>query len=96
MCCSKCGKINDLIVKAKADEAIAAARLKELLGRKEVIEEEEKKSPAKKVLLIIGAVTVVAAIAYVAYKLLKPDYLDDFDDDFEDELEDEEAEESEE
>ena len=38
---------------------------------------------------IIGGLVVVSAIAYLVYRLLTPDYMEDFDDDFEDEFDDE-------
>lgn len=41
------------------------------------------------ILAIIGAVAVVAGIAYAVYRYFNPDYLEDFDDEFEDEFEDE-------
>ena len=79
----------------KIDELIASnAKLAELLGRKE---EPEKKCGRVIVwvLAIIGAIAVIAAIAYGVYRYLNPDYLDDFDfDDFdEDDYDDDLAEE---
>lgn len=40
------------------------------------------------VLAIIGAVVVVAGIAYAVYRFLTPDYLDDFDDEFDEDFDD--------
>lgn len=37
-------------------------------------------------LAIIGAVAAVAGIAYVVYKYLTPDYMEDFDEDFDDDF----------
>ena len=44
-------------------------------------------------LAIIGAVVVIAGIAYAVYRYLTPDYLEDFDDDFDDDFEDEDLDE---
>ena len=37
------------------------------------------------ILAIIGAVVVIAGIAYAVYRFCAPDYLDDFDDEVEEE-----------
>ena len=37
----------------------------------------------------VGAVVVIAGIAYAVYRYMTPDYLEDFDDDFDDEFDDE-------
>lgn len=51
--------------------------------------QETKKCCCKKTVCwvfgIIGAVAVIAGIAYAVYRYLTPDYLDEFEDDFEDE-----------
>ncbi len=39
-------------------------------------------------LAVIGAVVVIAGIAYAVYKFLTPDYLDDFDDEFDEDFDD--------
>lgn len=78
----------------KLENLIEAAKLNEILGRKE--EPKKKKCNAVVwVLAVIGAVAAVAAIAYAVYRYFSPDYLDDFEDDFEDEFEDEEGEDEE-
>lgn len=73
----------------KLENLIEAAKLNELLGKKE--EPEKKCSPVVCVLAVIGVIAAVAAIAYAVYRYFTPDYLDDFEDDFEDEFEDEEG-----
>ncbi len=40
------------------------------------------------ILAIVGAVTVIAGIAYAVYKYMTPSYIDDSDDDFFDDFED--------
>lgn len=71
----------------KLDEILEMMKLNELKKMK-----EEKKNCLFWVLAIIGAVVVIAGIAYAVYRYLTPDYLDDFDDDFDDDFEDEEEE----
>ena len=39
-------------------------------------------------LAIVGAVVVIAGIAYAVYRYLTPDYLEDFEDDFDDDFDD--------
>lgn len=70
----------------KIDELLNAAKLNELLHKKQL--EEEKKSAIVWVLAIIGAVAAVAAIAYAVFKYFTPDYLEDFNDDFDDDFDD--------
>lgn len=77
----------------KLENLIEAAKLNEILGKKEP--EKKKCNPALCVLAIIGAVAAVAAIAYAVYRYFTPNYLEDFEDDFEDEFEDEESDEDE-
>lgn len=77
---------------AKLDELL------ELVKRNEIAKEreDEKKKCLVWVLAIIGAVAVIAGIAYAVYRYMTPDYLDDFDDDFDDDFEDDDLEEEEE
>ena len=75
----------------KLENLMDLMKVNELLNKKE--EPKKKCSVVVCVLAVIGAVAVVAAIAYAVYRYLNPDYLDDFDDDFEDDFEDEDAEE---
>lgn len=70
----------------RLDELLSAAKLNELLHKKE--EEEKKQNCLLWALAIIGAVAVVAGIAYAVYRYFTPNYLDDFEDDFEDDFDD--------
>ena len=63
----------------KVEELLNAAKVNELLHKKEL--EEKNKNTIVIVLAILGAVAAVAAIAFAVYKYLTPDYLDDFDSD---------------
>ncbi len=79
---------------SKFENLIEAAKLNELLGKKE----EPKKCHCHAVvcvLAVIGVIAAVAAIAYAVYRYLNRDYLEDFEEDFEDEFEEEEGEEDE-
>ena len=69
----------------KLEELIAATKLGELIDKKE---DEAQCKKVLWVLAIIGAIAVVAGIAYVVYRFFAPDYLEDFDEDFEDEFDD--------
>lgn len=60
--------------------------LNKILGRKQ---EEKKASPVVWVFAILGALVVIAAVAYVVYRYFEPDYLEDFEDDFDEDFEDE-------
>ncbi|MCI8379027.1 MAG: DUF4366 domain-containing protein [Lachnospiraceae bacterium] len=64
---------------SKVEELLNAAKVNELLHKKEL--EEKNKNTIVIVLAILGAVAAVAAIAFAVYKYLTPDYLDDFDSD---------------
>lgn len=78
----------------KLDELIASnTRLAELLGKK--VEPEKKTHPVVIVLAILGAVAVIAGIAYAVYRYLNPEYFEDFDfddEEFEEAFEDEDDE----
>lgn len=76
---------------AKLDELLEVIKTKELMKK-----EDDKKTCIIWILAIIGAVAVIAGIAYAVYRYMTPDYLDDFDDDFEDDFEDEDMDEAEE
>jgi hypothetical protein len=71
----------------KLDEILDNAGVNGILGRKK--EEEKKCNKLLWVFAIIGAVAVVAAVAYAVYRYLTPDYLEDFEDDFDDDFDDE-------
>ncbi len=70
----------------KLDDFLSAIKLGEMLHRKDPV--ERHRHTIMCVLAIIGGVAAIAAIAYVVYRYMNPDYLEDFDDDF-DEFEDE-------
>ena len=85
--------------KEKFDEIVSTIKAGELFKKKEEIEAvEEKKctNTIKWVLIIVGAVTVIAGIAYAVYRYLTPDYLEDFEDDFDDDFEDDDDDDKEE
>lgn len=63
----------------KVEELLNAAKINELLHKKEL--EEKNKNTIIIVLAIIGAIAAVAGIAFAVYKYLTPNYLDDFDSD---------------
>lgn len=65
------------------------AKLNALLNRKQPEPVEEKKNCTLKwILIIVGIVLVVGVVAFIIYKRLTPDYLEDFEDDFDDDFED--------
>ena len=70
----------------KLDDILENAGVNEILGRKK--EEEKKSNKLLWAFAIIGAIAAVAAIAYVVYRYLTPDYLEDFEDDFDDDFDD--------
>ncbi|MCH5267365.1 MAG: DUF4366 domain-containing protein [Lachnospiraceae bacterium] len=71
----------------KIEELMNAAKINELLHRKEI--EEKNKNGIVIALAIIGAIAAVAVIAYLVFRYLEPDYLEDFDsEDFNDNFED--------
>ena len=70
----------------KMEEILNAAKLNELLNKKDA--EEKKPSKTMIVFAIIGIVVAVAAAAYGIYRFFTPDYLDDFEDDFDDDFDD--------
>lgn len=73
---------------SKLENIVEAAKLTELLGKKE--EPKKECNVLVWILAIIGVIAAVAGIAYAVYRYLTPDYLDDFEDEFEDEFEDDE------
>ena len=74
---------------ARLDEIMEAIKTNEILKRKDDL----KNNWIFWALAIIGAVVVIAGIAYAVYRYLTPDYLEDFDDDFDDDFEDEDLDE---
>lgn len=75
---------------AKLDELLEVIKTKELMKK-----EDDKKNCIIWILAIVGAVAVIAGIAYAVYRYMTPDYLDDFDDDFDDDFEDDDMDEEE-
>ena len=70
----------------KFEDLINAAKVSELLHKKEL---EEKNNAIVIVLAVLGAIAAVAGIAFAVYKYLTPDYLEDFDpDDYSDDFDD--------
>lgn len=66
----------------KLEELLHAARISDLLHRKDPM--EERRHNIMCALAILGAIAAIAAIAYAVYRYMTPDYLEDFDDDFDD------------
>ena len=65
----------------KLEELIATAHLNDLIRQKK--DEEKKANTVVWVLAVIGAIAAIAGIAYAVVKYFTPTYLDDdFDDDF--------------
>ena len=64
---------------SKIEDLLNAAKVNELLHKKEL--EEKNKNTIMITLAIIGAIAAVAGIAFAVYKYFTPDYLEDFDDD---------------
>lgn len=69
----------------KLETFLEAAKVSELLGKKE---EKKKCNVVLWVFAIIGAVVAISIVAYALYRHFKPDYLEDFEDEFEDDFED--------
>lgn len=67
----------------KFEELLNAAKLNALIHPVKN-EEAKKDNPYVVVLVIVGAIALVAAIAYAVYYFLVPDKLVDFEDDFDD------------
>ena len=76
-----------VIMSNKFEDLINAAKVSELLHKKEL--EEKNKNAIVIVLAVLGAIAAVAGIAFAVYKYLTPDYLEDFDpDDYSDDFDD--------
>lgn len=69
----------------KLENLLEAARINELVGRK--VEEEKKNNKLVWILAIIGAVVVIAGIAYAVFRYMTPDVDEEYEDAFEDETE---------
>lgn len=70
----------------KLEEMIATARLNDILNKKE----QERKTTNTILLILagIGAVAAIAGIAYAVVKYFTPTYFDDDFDDFDDDFDD--------
>ncbi len=73
-------------MKSKVEDILAASRIGEAIGMQKAA--PKKNHIAAWVLGIVGAVVLIAAIAYAVYYFFTPDYLEDFEDDFEDDFDD--------
>lgn len=65
----------------RIEELLAATKLNDLVNKKE---DDQVKNVVLWVLAIVGAIAAVAGIAYAVYRIVAPDYLEDFEEDFED------------
>lgn len=63
-------------------------RIEDLVAALQKREEEKNKNTVLWILAIVGAVSVVAGIAYAVYRFFTPDYLEDFEEDFDDDFDD--------
>ena len=63
-------------------------RIEDLVAALQKTEEEKNKNTVLWILAIVGAVSVVAGIAYAVYRFFTPDYLEDFEEDFDDDFDD--------
>ena len=70
----------------KLEEMIATAHLNDLIHQKK--EEDKKTNTLVWILAIIGAIAAIAAIAFAVVKFSTPSYLDDDFDDFDDDFDD--------
>ena len=76
-------KIEDIYADSKlADMEV----LNRFIKRKE--EEENKNTLVVWIFAIVGVIVVACTIAFIVYRVFKPDYLEDFEDDFVDDFED--------
>ena len=75
-------------IREHVDDIVTAVQAADIL-RKKKNEVKEKSNTLWIVLGIIGAVVVIALIAYAVYRYMTPSYIDDFDDEFDDDFEDE-------
>ena len=78
---------NDFIASTKLNEIfnkkqIEAQRLAELEA------ERKRRNVIITILAIVGGIAVIGGIAYLVYRYLTPDYLEDFDDDLDDDFDD--------
>jgi hypothetical protein len=70
----------------KIEEILSAVKLSELMNKRD--KGRDKNCICLYIFASIAMIASVSAIAYLIYKHLKPDYLEDFDDDDYDDLDD--------
>ena len=68
----------------KIEEMITETKLYEMLKKRD---QYKAKKTILCILSVVGAVLAIAGIAYVVYRFLSPDYLDDFEEDLDDDFE---------
>jgi len=72
----------------KIEELLSAAKIGEFLHTNKQPEPKKENNPYIVALVMVGAVALVAAVAYAVYYFFVPDRVVDFDDDFDEEYED--------
>lgn len=74
----------------KMDDFLNVAKTNEMLGELLHIKKEEERKNNFVVwgLVVIGAVAVIAGIAYAVHRMMTPDYLDDMEDEFDEDFDD--------
>ena len=68
----------------KIEELLSAVKINELLHPSKERETKKQNNPYIVALVIVGAIALVAAIAYAVYYFFVPNKLVDFEDDFDD------------
>ena len=68
----------------KIEEMITETKLYEMLKKRD---QDKAKKTILCILAVVGGVVAIAWIAYVVYRFLSPDYLDDFEEDLDDDFE---------
>ena len=63
--------------------------MEELVAAVNAVEDKKSRKTLYTILAIIGGIVVIGAIAYAVYRLLTPEYLEDFEEDLDDEFDDE-------
>lgn len=79
-------KFEDFMSSQKMNDFLTATKLNEIIHKKQD-PMEEKKHTLIFVLAIIGTIAAIAGIAYLVYRCVTPNYLEDFEDDFDDDFE---------
>lgn len=68
----------------KKEDILSAQQFKDIVAKIKSDEKEEKSNKLAAIAITISVVVLIAGIAYLIYRYLAPDYLEDFEDDFED------------